>query len=86
MRVTSWPLMRMAPLVAASMVDTQLSNVDLPGARGSHDADEFAAVDGKVDVVERAGHVAQRSIYLRCATSSTGVAIWVVCIPSPFCD
>ena len=36
----------------------------LARARGSHDADEFAAVDGKVDVVERAGHVAQRSIYL----------------------
>lgn len=29
-----------------------------------HDADEFATVDGKADVVERTGHVAQRSIYL----------------------
>ncbi len=30
MRVTSCPLMRMVPLVALSMVETQLSNVDLP--------------------------------------------------------
>ena len=29
-----------------------------------NDANEFAAVDGKAGVVERAGHVAQRSIYL----------------------
>ena len=36
----------------------------LARARGAHDADEFATVDGKADVVERAGHVAQRSIYL----------------------
>ena len=36
----------------------------LARARSAHDAHEFAAVDGKADVVERAGHVAQRSIYL----------------------
>lgn len=35
----------------------------LARARGAHDANKFAAVDGKADVVERAGHVAQRSIY-----------------------
>ena len=67
------------------MVETQLSNVDFARSRSAHDAHEFAAVDGKADVVERAGHVAQRSIYLsRCATSSTGVVMCVVCIPSPF--
>ena len=36
----------------------------LARARSAHDANKFAAVDGKADVVERAGHVAQRSIYL----------------------
>ena len=36
----------------------------LARARSAHDADEFATVDGKADVVERTGHVAQRSIYL----------------------
>ena len=85
MRVTSWPLMRIVPLVALSMVETQLSNVDLARARGAHDANEFAAVDGKADVVERAGHVASAPYtFSRCATSSTGVAMCVVCIPSPF--
>ena len=36
----------------------------LARARSAHDANKFAAVDGKADVVERAGHVAQRPIYL----------------------
>ena len=36
----------------------------LARARSTHDANEFAAVDGKADVVERAGHVAQRAVYL----------------------
>ena len=36
----------------------------LARARSAHDANKFTAVDGKADVVERTGHVAQRSIYL----------------------
>ena len=46
------------------MTQQRVEQRRLARARSAHDANKFAAVDGKADVVERAGHVAQRSIYL----------------------
>ena len=85
MRVTSCPLMRMVPLVALSMVETQLSNVDLPEPEAPMMPTNSPRLTVKLTSLSaRVTLPSAPYTFSRFATSSTGVAMCVVCIPSPF--
>ena len=77
--------MRIVPLVALSMVDTQLSNVDLPEPEAPMMPTNSPRLTVKLTSLSaRVTLPSAPYTFSRCATSSTGVAMCVVCIPSPF--